>query len=162
MIEQARDTYRLLFSCPNGRQFAGVFRKEVGALAFEEARAKPTRTDPPLVYYTLPSLELTVVENTETDGWSCYEWRSRAFARDFRRCATEHTLGQWTRDVPKQPGTYATLNAEQVPSDPRTLAVGALGLKDTTRGFVGAGKVSEWRGYWWSRPWPEPPAPDAE
>lgn len=162
MIEPDRLTYRLLFSCPNGRQFSGVFRSEVGEGYFEAARVTPLKVEGALNFYSVPALELTVVENTKTDGWSCYEWRSRAVARDFRRAATEHTLGQWTRDAPKRPGTYATLNVERVPSEPRTLAVTTLGLKDTTRGFVGAGKVSEWRGWWWSRPYPEPPAPEAE
>jgi hypothetical protein len=156
------NTYRLLFSCPNGRQFAGVFRNEIGEDFYGSARVETTFREPPLVHYSIPSLELTVVENPETDGWSCYEWRSRALARDFRRRATEHTLGAWTRSVPKTPGTYATLDALGVPAEPRTLVIGALGLKDVTRGFVGAGKVSEWRGSWWSCPYAEPPAPDKE
>lgn len=156
------ETYRLLFSCPNGRQFAGVFRRDVGEQHFDAASCKPSRSEGPLAYYLIPALELTVVENTSTDGWSCYEWRSRADARDFRRRSIEHTLGAWVLKVPHEAGTYATLNVERIPSEPRTLKMTTLGLKDVTRGFVGAGKVTEWCGWWWSVPYAEPPVPVAE
>lgn len=96
---------------------------------------------------------LTVVEDAK-GRWAVYESQARVDEREYLSTWGEFVRGCWLSSIPVEPGVYPTRDLEGRKGKDRELRLVQGRLKDCTYGFVGAGKVTEWRGEWWSRKLP--------
>ena len=98
---------------------------------------------------------LTVVENARSQ-WSLYESRERVEEREYYSRWQSFIRAGWSSALPKDEGTYPVRDCLGVRGHDRTLKRVNGRLVDVTRdgGFVGGGKVTEWRGDFWREPYP--------
>lgn len=105
-------------------------------------------------------LEIYVLQNgfvavyrCRSARWSLYETQERVEAREHLSNWANFARGCWVRRVPTEPGVYFVRDLEGRRSL-RELARVNGRLRDISGGFVGAGKVTEWRGDFWSHSLP--------
>lgn len=89
--------------------------------------------------------------------WQAWETRERVEDRDYYRAWNEYCRAGWTAKTPTIEGTFATRTLEGWRGKDRVFRKVEGRLKDVTDGggFVGYGKVTEWRGEFWAMPTPK-------
>lgn len=78
---------------------------------------------------------------------------------NFQKKLIEFSEGEWVRETPTEPGDYHVRTRDGYYAGVRTLAY--LGntnkLVDTRNIEHVEGRVTTWKGFWWSKPIPEMP-----
>ena len=89
-------------------------------------------------------------------GWSAYETTERVEDRQYYAAWAAFCRGVWVDRVPTEEGVYPVRDLEGCRGRDRTLKRVDGKLKDITAngGFVGSDKVTQWRGDWFSSPYP--------
>lgn len=88
------------------------------------------------------------VYRCRSSRWSLYESQNRVEAREHLSNWANFARGVWTNKTPQEEGVYFVRDLEGRRSVRELARVGGR-LRDISGGFVGAGKVTEWRGDWW-------------
>jgi hypothetical protein len=87
---------------------------------------------------------------TKNGRWSLWETRQRAEQRDHERAWGEFSRGTWTKTVPSEEGQYFVRDRDTGRRSVRELKRVSGRLLDVSGGMVRLGKVSEWKGDWWT------------
>lgn len=149
---------KLVFGGLPPDRFKAKFEDEVGELDME------TCTDTfhvKLPHYGQSSVHvlrggLAVVVD-QRDHWHVYKTRPRVEHEDYLSSWQAFTRAGWTRKVPEEEGVYPTKDLEDRRGIDRTFKRVHGRLVDVTRGFVGSGKATEWRGWFWAAKYPRLP-----
>lgn len=88
--------------------------------------------------------------------WSAYATKAWCDERDYFAKWAAFVRGTWVTRVPQQEGTYPTKTLEGARGKDRILIRRDGRLLDVTccSGRVEYGRVSNWRGFWFSDPYP--------
>lgn len=112
-----------------------------------------------------PPAGLRVVHIEATDRYSLYETAERTAEREHLSRWADFSRGCWREGDPLKAGLYPVRDRSGHRGRDREITAldegdGAITLIDTSGGYVGPGKVTEWVGSWWSEPYP--PLPGAK
>ncbi len=88
---------------------------------------------------------------------SLFETKSRTDYQAHLTAWAAFARGAWISDIPLRAGVYPTRDKMGCRGVDRELREVSDRLIDVTKGFVGGGRTSEWRGDWWSEPLPPLP-----
>lgn len=99
-----------------------------------------------------------VVVESGADLWALYESAEQTAWNTHLGAWADFARGHWTDRIPTVPGTYPVRDRHGVrTADHVVVRVSATAVKDTSGGFVPAGRVTTWAGQWWSLPYPPLP-----
>lgn len=138
--------------------FTAKYDDEVGNL-FQEVESKSFKANvPPLgtcqVRVLVGGL---VILKARRSKYYLYETKARVDERENLRRWAEYARGCWTKRVPNEPGIWATRDLAGFRGPDKKFEVHAGKLIEVGGGFVGNGKVTEWRGEFWSMAMPPLP-----
>lgn len=149
---------KLVFGGLSYERFQQKFEDEIGELNLETCTETHHVTLPRFGKTTVHSLRggLNVVCD-EKEHWHVYKNLARVEHEEFLSSWQAFMRAGWTLKPPEDEGVYPTKDLEHRRGIDRTLKRVQGRLVDVTRGFVGSGRTTEWRGYWWAAKYPRLP-----
>lgn len=149
---------KLVFGGLPFERFQQKFQDEIGDLDLETCVSTHDVTLPRFGRSTLHVLRggLVVVSDSK-EHWHVYKDLPRVEHEEFLNSWQAFMRAGWTMKPPDDEGVYPTKDLEHRRGIDRTLKRVQGRLVDVTRGFVGSGKVTEYRGWWWAAKYPRLP-----
>jgi hypothetical protein len=149
---------KLVFGGLTHERFETKFEDEIGDLDLETCVETHDVTLPRFGKSLVRVLRggLAIVSDSK-EHWHVYKVRARVEHEEFLSSWQAFMRAGWTMDPPEDEGVYPTKDLEHRRGIDRTLKRVQGRLVDITRGFVGGGKTTEWRGYFWAAKYPRLP-----
>jgi hypothetical protein len=133
------------------KQLAGWFQQHYDCQILDKSgrlRAQARRIGQRRVYRT-PVAGL-LIEKQALREYQVFESKSLHEQRVLNDNWTKFLSGEWTSEVPKEPGMYFVRSRDGVQSVHTLIQLEPGVLHDRDAGFVPPGKVTTWLGSWWS------------
>ena len=156
-LAQEETLHKLLLSSIPADKFLAAWEDEIGDPAAEVCVAQYTWKLPKHGRSTVYVFASNMVAVESAKGkWSAYATKIWSDDREYAAAWASFIRGTWVDRVPQLEGIFPTRTLDGFRGRDRTLKRIEGRLLDTTvgGGFVGYGRVSEWRGQWWSLAYP--------